>query len=74
MARLRNALGTVVNVSDDTAARLRMRGYEDAGDGPASSSSLDGMTKDELFAEADRRGVEVKKSATKAELLEALGG
>jgi hypothetical protein len=30
MARLRSRAGTVVNVSDDTAARLRSRGWTDA--------------------------------------------
>ena len=38
----------------------------DAGDG------LDGMTKDELLQEAEARGVEVKTSASKAEILDAL--
>lgn len=33
---------------------------------------LDAMTKDELIAEAERRGVEVKSSETKAEILAAL--
>lgn len=50
--------------------------YETATESQASvetRTDLNDMTKDELFAEADRRGVEVKKSATKAELLEALG-
>lgn len=45
-------------------------------DAPAPASddgpSLDDMTKDELLAEADRRGVEVAKSSTKAEIIEAL--
>src|SRR5687768_5206519 len=36
--------------------------------------SLDSMTKDELLAEADRRGVDVNKSSTKAEILDALNG
>ena len=38
----------------------------------AGSKSLDDMTKDELLAEADRRNVDVNKSATKAEILDAL--
>jgi hypothetical protein len=32
------------------------------------------MTKAELQAEADRRGVEVNSSMTKAEMIAALGG
>jgi hypothetical protein len=35
---------------------------------------LDSMTKAELLEEADRRGVEVDSSATKAEIREALEG
>lgn len=35
-------------------------------------TDLDSMTKDELIAEAQRRGVEVKSSDTKAEILAAL--
>lgn len=37
-------------------------------------SNLADMTKAELLAEAERRGVEVKESDTKAEILAALGG
>ncbi|MCJ8517820.1 hypothetical protein ABID21_000664 [Pseudorhizobium tarimense] len=33
---------------------------------------LDAMTKDELVAEAEKRGLEVKSSDTKAEILAAL--
>ncbi|TFF20814.1 hypothetical protein E3C22_18170 [Jiella endophytica] len=40
-----------------------------SGDGGAD---LDAMTKDELIAEAERRGVTVKASDTKAEILAAL--
>lgn len=36
--------------------------------------SLSSMTKAELQAEADSRGVEIPSGATKAEMLEALGG
>jgi hypothetical protein len=38
----------------------------------ASGDGLDGMTKDELLEEAEARGVEVKTSASKAEILAAL--
>lgn len=41
---------------------------------PAPSGDLAGMTKDELLAEADRRGVEVSASSTKAEITAALEG
>ena len=40
----------------------------------AGEVNLDDMTKDELVDEADRRGVEVSKSWTKAEILDALNG
>lgn len=42
---------------------------ENGGEGAAD---LDKMTKDELVAEAEKRGVEVKASDTKAEILAAL--
>lgn len=38
----------------------------------AADDGLDGMTKDELLEEAEARGVEVKTSASKAEILAAL--
>lgn len=38
----------------------------------ADNKALDDMTKDELFAEAERRGVEVKKSSSKPDLVKAL--
>jgi hypothetical protein len=38
----------------------------------AGEVDLDDMTKAELLDEADRRGVDVNKSATKAEILDAL--
>ena len=40
----------------------------------AEAKSLDDMTKAELLEEADRRGVDVNKSATKGEILDALNG
>lgn len=40
--------------------------------GPAEDKSLDGMTKDELIAEAEARGVEVAKSWTKDEIRSAI--
>ena len=46
-------------------------GQTDQGDDQAN---LEGMSKDELVAEADRRGVELKSGATKAEILAALKG
>jgi hypothetical protein len=38
------------------------------------AASLDNMTKDELLQEAEARGVEVKTSASKDEILRALRG
>ena len=53
----------------------------DSNDGQAAhtgqtdqSGVLDSMTKDELLAEAEQRGVEVKSGATKAEIVAALNG
>ena len=43
-------------------------------DGPAPEADLDGMTKDELLAEAERRGIEIASGSTKAEILTALKG
>lgn len=40
----------------------------------SEAKSLDGMTKAELLDEAERQGVDVNKSATKAEILDALNG
>jgi hypothetical protein len=40
----------------------------------AGEVDLGDMTKDELLDEADRRGVDVNKSATKGEILDALNG
>jgi hypothetical protein len=45
-----------------------------AGDPGVENKSLDSMTKAELQAEADRRGVQIPSGATKAEMIEALGG
>lgn len=42
--------------------------------GTSSSGGLESMTKAELQDEANRRGVTVSSSATKAEIIEALGG
>ena len=40
----------------------------------SEAKSLDDMTKAELLDEADARGVDVNKSATKAEILDTLNG
>jgi hypothetical protein len=40
----------------------------------AATDGLDGKTKDQLLEEAETRGVEVKTSATKDEILAALRG
>lgn len=42
--------------------------------GGGTSVDLGTMTKDELLAEAEKRGVEVKASDTKADILGALKG
>lgn len=39
---------------------------------PDEDKSLDSMTKDELLAVAGERGVDVKASATKAEIIDAI--
>ena len=49
----------------DRIRELRGGATEDEND-------LEALTKDELFAKAEEQGVEVKASATKAELIEAL--
>lgn len=57
------AAGTHEIVTEDTVV---LTADTDAG------RDLDKMTKDELLAEAERRGVEVKASDTKAEIVKAL--
>jgi hypothetical protein len=47
---------------------------EQAAAAAAEGDGLDDLTKDELLQEAEDRGVEVKTSATKAEILAALRG
>jgi branched-subunit amino acid aminotransferase/4-amino-4-deoxychorismate lyase len=45
---------------------------EQAAAAAGQGDGLDGLTKDELLEQAEDRGVEVKTSATKAEILAAL--
>jgi hypothetical protein len=47
---------------------------EQAAAAAEQGDGLDGLTKDELLQEAEDRGVEVKTSASKAEILAALRG
>jgi hypothetical protein len=47
---------------------------EQAAAAAEQGDGLDDLTKDELLEEAEARGVEVKTSATKAEILAALRG
>jgi hypothetical protein len=47
---------------------------EQAAAAAEQGDGLDDLTKDELLQEAEDRGVEVKTSATKAEILAALRG
>lgn len=70
-------VGAGSEIPDEEAARYGLKSakkVEDKQAGPEADKSLDDMTKAELLAEAERRGVEVKSSATKAEILDALGG
>jgi hypothetical protein len=47
---------------------------EQAAAAAEQGDGLDDLTKDELLEEAEARGVEVKTSSTKAEILAALRG
>lgn len=58
----------------DATRRAAIDAANTAANPPQESASLDSMTKAELQAEADSRGVEIPSGATKAEILEALGG
>lgn len=56
---------------------LRMEAEAAQASVPASqpaADGLDGKTKDELLVEAEARGVDVKTSSTKDEILKALRG
>lgn len=56
-----------------SGARDQMRAGQDAQPADAGDG-LDGRTKDELLQEAEARGVEVKTSSTKDEILKTLRG
>lgn len=58
-------------VPSNTTFADRARGQNKAVQS-SEAKSLDDMTKAELLDEADARGVEVNRSATKAEILHAL--
>ncbi|NDV88797.1 hypothetical protein GTW51_19050 [Aurantimonas aggregata] len=59
-----------VNVDADKAvADPSVQSQDSSGNG---SADLSAMTKDELVAEAEKRGVEVKAGDTKAEIIKAL--
>lgn len=54
---------------------LRMEAQANAASGSADQGDgLDSLTKDQLLEEAEARGVEVKTSSTKDEILKALRG
>lgn len=56
------------DVAIEEAAKAAGKGAQPSGDG------LDELSKDELLEQAEQRGVEVRTSATKAEILTALRG
>ena len=56
------------------ATRKQMQSAENKAVSASESKSLDDMTKDELIDEADRRGVDVAKSWSKGDILDALKG
>jgi hypothetical protein len=55
----------------DVAAEVAAKAAK-ATSAPVEGDGLDAKTKDELLEEAEARGVEVKTSASKAEILTAL--
>jgi hypothetical protein len=56
----------------DVAAERAAAAAKASGSAPVEGDGLDAKTKDELLEEAEARGVEVKTSASKAEILTAL--
>lgn len=58
----------------DVAAERAAAAASKGGSAPSKGDGLDDKTKDELLEEAEARGVEVKTSASKAEILAALRG
>lgn len=74
---MNRASGTVRgsgSVTNEQIAQRAGRSGDPATSTPLRVSDMENMTKAELEAEADRRGVEVNSSMTKAEMIEALGG
>lgn len=70
-----NDLGSVTNEPTVANSTFRDRAENRMVSGTeAQTKDLSSMTKAELQAEADRRGVEIPSGATKAEMVEALGG
>lgn len=68
-------VGAGSELDDSEAAKYGLKSapkQEDKQAAPEGDKSLDSMTKDELLAEADARGVDVPKSATKADIIDAL--
>lgn len=63
--------GKTIRVADEHADTWRAAGYRDAGPGSAATA-IDDMTKAELLDEAERRGIEVASSWTKAEIIQAI--
>ena len=65
--------GTEAAVEPATDAEREVREAEPEVESEPEQNPLDDMTKGELIDEAERRGVDVDASATKAEIREALG-
>ena len=65
--------GTEASVEPTTDAEREVREAEPESEPEPETNPLDEMTKGELIDEAERRGVDVDASATKAEIREALG-
>jgi hypothetical protein len=63
----KDRLGAELRAQAEREARL-------AGGETVPDEQLDQLTKDELLAEADLRGVQVKSGATKPEIVAALRG
>lgn len=62
----------VAAVSAGTHEHVNLADGPDGEDDADAAADLDGMTKDELLAEAERRGVTVQSSDTKAKIVEVI--
>jgi hypothetical protein len=74
MPRLRHpGNGVVVNVSDDTAARLNWPAADEPAAGPPPKVGR-GSSRDAWAAYAASQGVDVDEDMTRAEIIEAVEG